>query len=123
MSCCSFALQEALLKGLLELVCSYHKRLAGIEEQEEQREVDSQGNQFQTVAEIMAAETAARAARRGDTAAAGAAQQVIATLHLHTDMTNGSSMTSRAIQDHEQCYNGCHVMSCCYFAHHAAYAC
>jgi hypothetical protein len=39
--------------------------LAGIEEEEEQPEVDAHGNKFESIAELMAQEKAARAARRG----------------------------------------------------------
>ncbi|KAF6255953.1 hypothetical protein COO60DRAFT_1296414 [Scenedesmus sp. NREL 46B-D3] len=59
------AVQEALLRSLLELTCTYHKRLAGVEEEEEQPAVDAHGNKFESIAELMAQEKAARAARRG----------------------------------------------------------
>lgn len=59
------AVKEALLRSVLELTCTFHKRLAGIEEEEEQPEVDAQGNKFESIAELIAQEKAARAARRG----------------------------------------------------------
>ncbi|KAF8064522.1 viaA [Scenedesmus sp. PABB004] len=62
--------QDALLRGLLETVHTFHKRLSGVEEEEEQPELDASGAKFQSVAELVAAEAAARAARRGDGGAA-----------------------------------------------------
>jgi hypothetical protein len=36
---CVFLLQDALIKGLLELVCTYYRKQAGIEEEEAEVEV------------------------------------------------------------------------------------
>lgn len=57
------AVKEALLKGLLELVCNYRRALAGIEEEGPSRATDAEGNKFKTVKELLAEEAAARAAR------------------------------------------------------------
>ncbi|GFR40849.1 hypothetical protein Agub_g1499 [Astrephomene gubernaculifera] len=59
------AVRDALLKSLLETVVRYHKMLAGIEEEREERERDIHGNVFKTVAELKAEEDARRAATRG----------------------------------------------------------
>lgn len=60
------AVQDALIKSLLEMVCVYYRKQAGVEEEEPEVEVDgSSGSKFQSVAELMATEKAARAARRG----------------------------------------------------------
>ncbi|KAG2436957.1 hypothetical protein HXX76_006473 [Chlamydomonas incerta] len=59
------AVRDALLKSLLETVVKYHKMLAGIEEEAEEREKDLNGNYFKTAAELKAEEEAKRAANRG----------------------------------------------------------
>lgn len=53
------AVLDALLRGLLELVCKYHKAVAG-EVDVEQRETDTYGNVYKTAAELRAEEIARR---------------------------------------------------------------
>ena len=55
--------REALLSSLLESVTKYYRALAGIVEEVEQRETDTQGNVFKTAREAMAEEAAKRANR------------------------------------------------------------
>ncbi|EFJ48678.1 hypothetical protein VOLCADRAFT_90897 [Volvox carteri f. nagariensis] len=59
------AVRDALLKSVLETVVRYHRMLAGIEEEKEEREKDIHGNVFKTAAELQAEEEAQRAATRG----------------------------------------------------------
>lgn len=58
-------IQGALLLGLLELVYKYHKELAGVADEEEEREVDVSGQKFESINELIKAQAAERAARRG----------------------------------------------------------
>ncbi|KXZ45227.1 hypothetical protein GPECTOR_57g517 [Gonium pectorale] len=59
------AVRDALLKSVLETVVRYHKLLAGLQEEAEERERDIHGNVFKTAAELQAEEAARRAATRG----------------------------------------------------------
>ncbi|GLI69534.1 hypothetical protein VaNZ11_014179 [Volvox africanus] len=59
------AVRDALLKSLLETVVRYHRILAGIEEEKEERERDIHGNVFKTVVELQTEENARRAAMHG----------------------------------------------------------
>jgi hypothetical protein len=59
---CRAAAAAAAAAAAVLVVCHL---LAGIEEEEQQPEVDAHGNKFESIAELMAQEKAARAARRG----------------------------------------------------------
>ncbi|GLC50817.1 hypothetical protein PLESTB_000435300 [Pleodorina starrii] len=67
------AVRDALLKSVLEVVVRYHKMLAGIEEEREERERDIHGNVFKTAVELQAEEAARRAATRGSPGSGGKA--------------------------------------------------
>ncbi|KAI8463939.1 MAG: hypothetical protein J3K34DRAFT_455000 [Monoraphidium minutum] len=68
------AVQDALLKSVLEVTVAYHKRLLGVKDEEEKPDVDEYGNAYKTAAQLAAEEAAARAARgAGGPGGAGAA--------------------------------------------------
>ncbi|PNH00724.1 hypothetical protein TSOC_013440, partial [Tetrabaena socialis] len=59
------AVRDALLKSVLETVVRYHRLLAGIEEEQEERERDANGQIFKTAAELQAEDKLRREANRG----------------------------------------------------------
>eukprot|EP00798_Chlamydomonas_sp_ICE-L_P011915 gene11915-15016_t len=54
-------LKDALLKGILQMVCRYNQALIGEEEVVEEREKDAEGNEYKTAAELAADEKQKRA--------------------------------------------------------------